>query len=187
MFFCKTFNSESWNPSQILADLLVFYIYPKTAHFKGRNYEGYSESNASYILTFAQNIRGGSLWYFSRGWTFPPGSHYIVLPWDRWQQRDSLTEWHLRRKCVWNSVTEFPHELKTASTDIHWYLLNIGGNQIVEVSIVRWWVLRFSSGDSNSGPPLLVQIFMRLTFRFLFITGKNAQLVVATMLKNSGL
>jgi len=32
---------------------------------------------------------------------------------------------------------------------LRWYLLNICGDQTVDVSTVRWWVLRFSSGDSN--------------------------------------
>jgi len=49
---------------------------------------------------------------------------------------------------------------------------------------VRWRVLHFSSSDSDSGSPLLVQIFMNAACRFLFIAGKNAQLVVVIMLKN---
>ena len=38
----------------------------------------------------------------------------------------------------------------------------------MDVSTVRWWVLRFSNGKSNSGSPLLVQIFMRVACRLLF-------------------
>jgi len=41
----------------------------------------------------------------------------------------------------------------------------------------------FSSGDGNSGVPLLVHMFMNVACRLLFITGKTAQLHVLTMLK----
>ena len=48
------------------------------------------------------DIRGGCWWYGSRSWTFPPISHCILLPCDRWQQRRSLTKWHLTWKCILN-------------------------------------------------------------------------------------
>jgi len=41
----------------------------------------------------------------------------------------------------------------------------------------------FSSGNSDSGLPLLVQIVMSAACRLLFTAGKNAQLMVVTMLK----
>ena len=41
-------------------------------------------------------------WYGSRGWSFPPIFHYIWLPCDRWQQRGTLTEWHLTWKYIWS-------------------------------------------------------------------------------------
>ena len=74
---------------------------------------------------------------------------------------------------------------KMAPIDIHRLLLNIYGECTVDVSTVRQWVVRFSSDNSNSGMSPLVQIFMSIACRFLFITGKNAQLVVVTVLKNS--
>ena len=37
----------------------------------------------------------------------------------------------------------------------------------------------------NSGSLLLVKVFMSTVYRLLFIAGKNAQLIVVTMLKNS--
>ena len=73
--------------------------------FKGvlvEKYEGCSKSNASYFIMLAHNIRGGCWWYGSRGWTFPPISHYVLLLCDRWQQRGTLTEWHLTWECVWS-------------------------------------------------------------------------------------
>ncbi len=68
------------------------------------NYVGHSKSNASYFIMLAHNIRGGCWWYGSRGWTFPPISHYklLLLLCDRWQQRSSLTEWRLIWKCIWS-------------------------------------------------------------------------------------
>jgi len=69
-------------------------------------------------------------------------------------------------------------------TDVHWHLLNVYGDQRVDVSTVRWWVACFSNGDGDSGSLLLVQIFTSMAYHLLFITGKNAELVV-TMLKNS--
>ena len=47
------------------------------------------------------------------------------------------------------------------------------------------WVVHFSSGDSGSGSPLLVQTFTSAACRFLFITEENMQLMVVTVLKNS--
>ena len=37
-------------------------------------------------------------------------------------------------------VTELLHKEKTAPTDIHWYLLDIYGNQIVTVKVRQWVV-----------------------------------------------
>ena len=39
--------------------------------------------------------------------------------------------------------------------------------------------------DSDSGSPLLVQIFMSAAGRLLFIAGENAQLMLVTVLKKS--
>jgi len=59
-------------------------------------YEGCSESNAAYFITLAHNIGGGCWWYGSRGWTFPPVLHHVLLPWDRWQQKANWQNgvWH---------------------------------------------------------------------------------------------
>ena len=75
-------------------------------------------------------------------------------------------EVHLKQRCG----IECLHVEKMAPTDIHGYMLNVSGDQTVNVSTVRWWVVCFS----NSGSPLLVQIFMSTTCMILFITGKNA-------------
>ena len=56
--------------------------------------------------------------------------------------------------------TEFLHAEKMAPTDPDQCLLNIYGDWTVDVSTARWWVVRFSSSNSDCGPPLLVQIFI---------------------------
>ena len=43
----------------------------------------------------------------------------------------------MKQRCV----TEFPHVEKITLTDIHWHLLNVSGDQTVDVSIVRQWVV----------------------------------------------
>ena len=45
--------------------------------------------------------------------------------------------------------TEFFREEKMAPTDVELCLLNVCGDQTVDVSPVRQWVLRFCSGESD--------------------------------------
>jgi len=66
----------------------------------------------------------------------------------------------------------------SAHIDIYWLLLKVHGNQTVDVSTVKRWVVRFSRSDNDSGSCLLVQ-----AFRLLFICGKNIWLVVMAVLK----
>ena len=44
--------------------------------------------------------------------------------------------------------TEFIHAEKMASINVHQHLLNISGDQTVDVSTVRLWVVYFSSSNS---------------------------------------
>jgi len=50
---------------------------------------------------------------------------------------------------------------------------------------VRQWVVSFSSSNSDSVSPLLLQIFMRIACKLLYIAGENAQLMVISMLKKT--
>ena len=107
-----------------------------------------------------------------------------LLSYDRQQQKGtdkmvSDMEAHMEQK----HGTEFFHAENTALIDSYPCLWNISGDQTVDVNIVRWRVVRFSSGDSGS--PSLVQIFMSAACRHLFIAGENTQLMVATVLNNS--
>ena len=61
---------------------------------------------------------------------------------------------------------------KMAPTDIHWRLLNVYEDQVI-VRAEREWMVRFSSGNSSSGSPLLVQIAMCMTCRLLFMAHGN--------------
>jgi len=54
-------------------------------------------------------------------------------------------EVHMKQRCV----IEFFHVEKFAPNDIHRSLLNVYGDQTVDVSTVRQWVACFSSGDSD--------------------------------------
>jgi len=55
----------------------------------------------------------------------------------------------------------------------------------VDVSTVRLWVVNFSSGDSISVSPSLVQVLRSVANTLLFAADKNAELMVMTALKNS--
>ena len=79
-------------------------------------------------------------------------------------------------------VVEFLHVEKT---DTHRCLLSVFVDQTMDMSTVRQWMVHFSSGDSNSWSPPLMQIFMSAAYRLFLITGKNAQLMVVAVLKTS--
>jgi len=54
-------------------------------------------------------------------------------------------EVRMKQRCV----IEFLSAEKIAPNDIHRHLMNVYGDQTVDVSTVRRWVVRFSSGDSD--------------------------------------
>ena len=69
----------------------------------------------------------------------------------------------MKQRCV----LEFLHMGKMVPSGINRHLLNVYGGRTVDVRTVRQWVVRFSSGDSNSAD------FSPLAGRILFITGGN--------------
>jgi len=137
---------------------------------------GLLESTSSCLIILAHDVGGGYQLYGSRGRTFPLVFHYVLLLCDRWQQRGSQIEWHPTTKHGWCKDVSLRSSMrkKMAPTDIHWSLSNVYRDQPVDVSTVRQCTVNFSSGDSHSGSTLLVQIFMSVTRRFLFITSKSA-------------
>jgi len=80
----------------------------------------------------------------------------------------------------------FLHVEKMTPVEIHQRLLNVYGNQTVDVSTVRQWVVSFSSGHSNvevkprSRQPCR---FLSAARRLLFIAVRSALLMVVTVLK----
>jgi len=102
------------------------------------------------------------------------------LPCDSWQRRGSVDnmvsdmEVCMKQRCEIYLL----HSEKMAPIDICQCLLNKDRDQTVNVRTVRWWVVHFSSGNSNSGLPLLVQISINGACRLLFIVGAIAQLVM---------
>ena len=54
-------------------------------------------------------------------------------------------EVRMKQRCV----IEFLHVEKIAPNDIHQCLLKVYGGKTMDVSTVRRWVARFSSGDSD--------------------------------------
>jgi len=69
---------------------------------------------------------------------------------------------------VWNWISPF------APFDIHWYLMNVDGDRTVDVSTVRWQVVRFRSGNSDCRSPPLEQVLTGTACWLLFVTGENA-------------
>lgn len=64
---------------------------------------------------------------------------------------------------VWmrrRSAAELFDVEKIAPIVIHQCLLDIYGDQSVDVRAMRWCMVHFSSGDSNCGSPELVWIFV---------------------------
>lgn len=72
-------------------------------------------------------------------------------------------------------VTEFLYMEHIAPIDIQWCLLNVYGDQTVDVTIVRWWVLHFSSGNSASDS-ITIQL-CEMSVSILFISLKKPSFV----------
>ena len=130
---CTEVNDDNWQGFSRTYSLQSLFCGPK--------HKSCPEINTYYFIMLANNVRGRCWWYSSKGWTFPPVFHYILLPCNEWQQRAadrmvSDMEVHMKQKCV----NEFLHAEKNC-TDIHWHLLNVSGDQTVDVGTVRWWVL----------------------------------------------
>ena len=69
-------------------------------------------------------------------------------------QSDRMTfdmEVFMKQRCE----TEFFHVEKAAPTDIHWHLVNVYGDQTVDVSSVKQRVVHISCGDSEVEDKLL--------------------------------
>ena len=121
------------------------------------SYEGWSESSVSNFIMSAHNVWGGCSWYGSRGWNFSSVFCYVLLPWNRWQQRGNLTKQHLTGKCAWSKGVALNPSMgggethKNTLTDIHRCFLNIYRDQRIDVSTVRKWVMHCSKVRTTVG------------------------------------
>lgn len=138
--------NQSWASSS--KKMLVKLTYLDKSYFwELRNqlhfiYKGHPESNASYFIMLAHDVRSRCWWHGSRVWTFPPVFHHMLLPCNRCHQRGSLTKQRLTWKYIWSKGVLFNSSIwkKKALMNIYWPLLSVYGNQTVEVSTVTQWV-----------------------------------------------
>ena len=82
-------------------------------------------------------------WYGSRGWTFPPIFHSVLLPCDRWQQRGSLTKWRLTWKCIWSKGVELNSSLRKK-----WHLLTFSDACWMCMETKQWMWAQWGVGDA---------------------------------------
>ena len=135
-------------------------------------YKGCSKSNTSYFIMSAHNIRD---YVGCMAVEVEPFQQYSTTfcCCDKWQLKDSQTAWCQTWKCGWSKS-----EKLTFSTQEKWHPVtfvhacwNIFGDQTLDVNTV----VHFSSGDSDSGSPLLVQSLTSTPRMLLFIADENAQ------------
>jgi len=67
-------------------------------------------------------------WYISRSCTFPPMPHYVLLFYNRWQQRGSLTKWRLTWKYIWSNGVQMHFSMRkkcypVAFIDVCWMFM----------------------------------------------------------------
>ena len=167
-------------------------------------YKSCSESNASYFITLPHNIGGRCWWYGNRGWTFPSTFHYILLPYDRRQQRGSVTEWHLTWKCIGSKGRSFNFSMSNKqhpSTFINSCWTFLENKQWMWAQWGCGWCISVTTPSHqlwSCGSCVLMQIFANVLCSHLHSStlseclwrpnsenGENAQLMVVTMLKNS--
>ena len=79
------------------------------------------ESNASCFIILVHDVRFGCQWYGSRGWTFPPVFHCILLLCDSSLRGSRGAFWHgsMCETKVWNWITP------GAKNGTHWHSLTL--------------------------------------------------------------
>ena len=104
------------------------------------------------FIMLAHDARGRCWYYCSRGWAFPPVLHYILLLCDRWQQRNSLTNWHLTWKWVWSKsmslkssmwekwhLLTFPDTCWTFKETKQWMWAQRGSGWCISAVVTAMW------------------------------------------------
>jgi len=139
---------------------VTYFFLSSKSQFRNGN-KGYSdcpESNVSYFVMLTHDIRGGCWWHGRRGWTFLPILYYILLQSDRWQQRGSLTEWHLTWKCIWSKGASLNSSMwKTwdplTFINACWIFMENYGYEHKEMMsgfLQQWWQCQFLMTNSAS-------------------------------------
>ena len=75
---------------------------------------------------------------------------HVVSVWQivaKGQPDRMVSDMEVQMKQRWG--IEFLHVEKMEPIDVHWWVLNVCGNQTVDVSTVRQWVVHFTSSDSD--------------------------------------
>jgi len=140
---CKQNTQIIWKNVFNLLVSIIYAVYVWI--YRNYMYEGCAETTASCFIILAHDVRGRYWWYGSRGWTFPPIFHYMLLPCDRWQYRGSLTEWCLTWKSVWSKdVTEFLHAEKK------WHPLTFINSCWTFMKTKHWMWAQWGSGWCGS-------------------------------------
>jgi len=123
-------------------------VYSKGPLTFPSNYKDCYESNESYFIVFAHFIRSGKAVEAN----LPANIllHFVTV----WQmaaegQADKTASnitVHIKESCV----TGFLSVEKIVPIDIHWHYVNVYGDQTLDVSSVRWWVVHFISAVATS-------------------------------------
>jgi hypothetical protein len=127
--------------------LKLNFFFLDTVCWGQHMYEVHSETNASYFIIVAYDDRGECWWYGSRGWTFPPIVCMLCC-----RAIDSSTE-AVWQNGVWYGSAyeaEVCYWIPPCGKKLHpLTFIDVYGDQTVDVSTVRRWVVRFSSVDSD--------------------------------------
>jgi len=116
--------------------------------------------------------------YISRGWTFPPICCYMLLPCDRWQQRDRLIEYHLTWKCGWSKGVSLNSSTRkkwhpVTFIDAFWIFMEtkecMRAQWVVGGVFQQWW----QQWKRQTTFWMTMQIFTRKACRLLLIVGEN--------------
>ena len=108
-------------------------------------YKSSSKSNASiFFFMLTCHVRERCWWYDSRDWTLLQELHYVFLLCDRWQQRGSLTKWHLKWQCEQSKGVEL-----NSSIWKKWRPLTFISACWMLMETKKWRWAQWSGGFSN--------------------------------------
>ena len=121
-----------------------------TPHLSELSYEGCSKNNASYFIMSVQNIRGQMSAIWQQRLNLPNYYNLFCSGWQlaaEGQSNRLVSEMKSADEAKGVSLNSF----MWGKNSTHWHTQTFveHGDQTVDVSTVRWWVVCFSSGNSN--------------------------------------